>query len=858
MSEYGLRIANFEAGSIYEVMTGVRSRYDTTEAMFTHSLFSDFIRANGLNVHKGESTRDIICVEFNYGSRSLAEEKAHRYRSLCDAGGELDKALATKNLNCIAEAYVKAERTKYMYDHVEDVADQYEKKSANELREMFYENGIDIWYGKNKIHYCMLYRTPGKAKKGSCMFIRQSLYKRARDFLYMGIKLPKKNAPLVEIGAYSSLVTSAIENRIRIEPENILILKDVDAVFNTRVLAVDVDAQGRCFAEYQDNYPLKNTMFDGQALIDEAVFPDYGNGYVLLRHHFCKMAAFVSRLQLFFRDKYGDDYETAEVTDMFGIKHRVKDIKLITTDNAMKWLKFPVTYKYWCDWVHKNDCMFGVVKTAHESKMGEYQRMSYQMINSLDVDNMDGVMTDTVNYILQLKRDDGVFLDFLDRNKNFSNDYEPLVRICQKNPSFVRSDYYRERKRVIIREYVKRVKFGKVLQNADNLVIVGSPYAMLLHAVGESALSDPTFAQEKTAIQCWTERFSDGEYLAEFRSPFNSRNNLGFLHNKSHPLLKKYFPFGKQIIAVNMIGTGFQDRNNGSDQDSDSIYVTNQPDIVAHAEYCTIAYPTVVNNIPKSTNVYNNTPYDFAAIDNKLAAAQLAIGESSNLAQLCLSYTYNFDDPVFVKYAAILAVIAQASIDSTKRTFAVDIPEEIKRIKTELNIKANGYPEFWLSIRKGFDAGRINKNLKCPMNFVASYKYPEVKPNSSTVPFERFIKKHPLTEKKRIARKIEALINKYSLELYRYNVKDDDAEQSEYLLLKADFEMMVSEIQRIVFTNKYVDIFYWLINKAFLIDGRAANHQSKVVIAKNRSLLMKTLYTVNSEAFMDCFCSKLT
>ena len=38
---------------------------------------------------------------------------------------------------------------------------------------------------------------------------------------------------------------------------------------------------------------------------------------------------------------------------------------------------------------------------------------------------------------------------------------------------------------------------------------------------------------------------------------------------------------------------------NGSDQDSDSIYVTNNPAIVRHAEYCYLAYPTVVNNIPK-------------------------------------------------------------------------------------------------------------------------------------------------------------------------------------------------------------------------------------------------------------------
>lgn len=53
------------------------------------------------------------------------------------------------------------------------------------------------------------------------------------------------------------------------------------------------------------------------------------------------------------------------------------------------------------------------------------------------------------------------------------------------------------------------------------------------------------------------------------------------------------------MIAINMIHTDFQDRNNGSDQDSDSVYVTNNPAIVSHAKYCYAEYPTVVNNIPK-------------------------------------------------------------------------------------------------------------------------------------------------------------------------------------------------------------------------------------------------------------------
>ena len=77
---------------------------------------------------------------------------------------------------------------------------------------------------------------------------------------------------------------------------------------------------------------------------------------------------------------------------MFGNEHYARDIQMITTNNAMKWLKFGITYEYWCERVKMNGSMFGIVKTAHKSKLGEVQRMSYQMINSLDIDIMDDVI----------------------------------------------------------------------------------------------------------------------------------------------------------------------------------------------------------------------------------------------------------------------------------------------------------------------------------------------------------------------------------------------------------------------------------------------------------------------------------
>jgi len=49
-------------------------------------------------------------------------------------------------------------------------------------------------------------------------------------------------------------------------------------------------------------------------------------------------------------------------------------------------------------------------------------------------------------------------------------------------------------------------------------------------------------------------------------------------------------------------------------------------------------FPTVVNAIPESGLTYDNTPDSYALMDNRFAKSQRAIGESSNLAMLAVTY----------------------------------------------------------------------------------------------------------------------------------------------------------------------------------------------------------------------------
>jgi hypothetical protein len=217
------------------------------------------------------------------------------------------------------------------------------------------------------------------------------------------------------------------------------------------------------------------------------------------------------------------------------------------------------------DWVNKNDNRFGIVKTAHRSKMGDVQQMSYQMINSLNINTMNEVMKATYDYIDKMKMDDEAFMKYLRDNANFANDFDVLEALINQDPEFIQSSYCKERRHFIIAEYTRNVKSGKLVQNAENLVLVGSPYAMLLHSVGEDVEKDTSFSQRDDCIECYTNRFNNGEYLAFFRSPHNSPNNIVALrNNKDSDVWNRYFyNLGDLILAVNVQHTPMQDRANG-------------------------------------------------------------------------------------------------------------------------------------------------------------------------------------------------------------------------------------------------------------------------------------------------------
>lgn len=823
--------------------------------------------------------------------------------------------------------------------------------SSDELRKDFYENGVDVTWLKydlstgkqigidRSIHYKMLCRNPGKAKSGHCLFVREELYENMINFLTMGLwnKIPDNEpAKIVELSAYSPLISATALDYLKIPIDSIFVLKDEEVSIRKKACIVkkgkdkiyryakkpfpeieklinekgytfykskaddshltyigrtkqeiiqtgvdyndcwdvQTDIVDGCVVEETDDAEITNILWDGEGLIDESIFPDGMNGFVYCRNHFLKSCLFRASIKKYFKDYYKSKYDNAYVTDMFGRKIKVSDIKMIVTDNSLKWLKFvdlmsksgtkEDAFPYWQKFVEKHSddgiAEFEIVKTAHKSKYGNLQRTSFQMNNTLlstDWQQLTRIAQTSIDYINKLKTDDDAFLDYLRITSAKYNINRVLIDLCAFNNKFINTDYYAEKKRNIIYRLKDWMKKGKLFQEGDNLTICGNPLAMLIKVVGGDPLRENCFSVINDGIQCYTERFSDGERLAGFRSPHNSPNNIVHLYNVYPDELIKYFPnLGDGVIVLNGIHTDIQSRANGMDMDSDCCLITNQPDIVLLAREAYLKCPTIINAIPHTSNQYKKNMSDFAKMDSSISQAQYAVGSTSNQAQLALSYWFDGgcqNDDLRDVYI-ICSVLAQTSIDAAKRSFDISERAEFDRLTSYPCMRKSNerFPQFYADVQKYKYRNQKNKiSIKdtdirfynCPMDILYRIIDKNVvdmrrsNDKKKLIDIESVLLQeddYSLVNRKQTGRLIESIreyqkqVDILDMDLARENYKDDK------IKLYSD---LMDDIKRLKIKKPTMNK---LIHMAFSD-------------AKIRDNLLIALYEKDRDMFMSCF-----
>ena len=506
--------------------------------------------------------------------------------------------------------------------------------SIASLREDLYKNGFYC----DGVHYVRFKRSSGSSRVGKCLFIDEKLYPAMHEYELLGLEVQEgQEIDLAALEAYIALTLSSIIDTIEIDPRSILVIDDYESVFKDWVIATRIVDDG--FGTNEEEVEIRNSIWDGQSLIDKSILGDYAKyGMVLLRKQFFKSCCFNANIQEFFKDQ-----GITEISQLngFTLAEKVEDIKLITTPSSIKFVKFGSIQQ----WLERIDNIFGVVK--HEKKThffeGRMVQTHYQLINTLQMtkEEVREFLKPTFDYMDKLKTDPSVLRYHIHYPENYqlsdatlSSKNDIVFRLMGLNEAFTHTQWFHEFRKRSIDAFKANLRYGHVLVEGNYSTLLGNPYEMLLQSIGEF------HGESMLGVgNVHSTRFGYGEEILGSRSPHPGVGSILLVTNKECEVVDRYFNLTDEIICINSMGENILQRLNGCDFDSDTMLITNNKMLVqvAKRNYHRFLVPTNLVESRKSKRYY--TEEQQADLDIRTSVNK--IGEIINLSQELQSYMWD-------------------------------------------------------------------------------------------------------------------------------------------------------------------------------------------------------------------------
>ena len=757
-------IPSVEGSDIYNYMFRGRNLDLNYVGMIPSSLELNKLISIGLKTSKKKTndkllSLDIINVKFKQKVKS---------------GKEIIKGLNSKLISLESD---KLDYKHKLNDFIHNIrseinSEKWQELSNENLRTKFYTEGFIY----NDVKYVVYKRSSAKSRIGQCLFIKEDLYNPMISWSRMNLNFTETSVSVdyPSLLAYESLVGSSLEDIITINPKNILIITDVESKFTKTCNVVHTDINGY-LNSFTDKSAIKNSLFDGESLLDSRYFKS-NKGMMLLRNHMFKSAAFNCNIQEYLKSRCPDniDYSAWTLTNMFGLNIPAKDVHLIITPTSLKALKFSsllgselAMWDHWKQIVTDNNCSFGVCKHEKKSKRGfdEFgnilQQTSYQMLNSLPLTRND--IKNFSNFdkqiIEKLKNDDNYFIEFIKESANEINSNDMFVDLYYRNRDIVGTKMFRKFRTETINAHVNHIKRGKIRMHGDYLVMLGNPMEFLAHATGQLDLTNSSLKQN----EIHTTMFGLKE-VTGFRNPHTSPSNVLVAKNIFVNDIDKYFNLTDNIVCVNAIGFPIQDILSGCDYDSDTVLLIDDDNLLKISKKLFGNYRVCINKVESSKKEYRVCNYDMSLIDKELSKSQKYIGRTVNVGQLCMSTYWDklnngyreSELSELMKKIDVVTVLSGICIDLAKKMFEIDIKKEIDFVAKTKELKREK-PLFWKYVSQ--NKAISTSEYLCPMDFLFN-EMDEVDKAShrKNVDFKDMLVKHNL---KAGDRKQQAKIIKY-------------------------------------------------------------------------------------------------
>ena len=579
--------------------------------------------------------------------------------------------------------------------------------TTKQLRQKLYTDGFNLLIDGKTVHYVRYKRSSGASRLGKCLFIQEKYYDEMMKWSLCGIDVTNKKLDLAGIESYVALSLSSIESTIKIKSNEILLIDDYESTFTDDVI-VCKEENGQLVTS-EEKTEIKNSIWDGQSLLDSSMFKgQYKNkSMLLLRNRFFKSNCLNTNIKLYMKERFKENYNTATVTDLYGNKVKVKDIKLITTPNSIKFLKFS-DYNTWLD----NLIDFGIVKTdqpSHEES-GKMTRLNYQIVNTLDLyeQDIEKLLEQEFHYFDLLKNELFAIRHYLKIKQNSM--YEPdstddfIYSMLSINDNISSTEIFAKYKRKIIDSFARRLKECRILVNGTHATIFGNVYEMLTASTGD-------FTQILFNNEVYSPMFAEKRlFLA--RNPHITMGNIVIANNVNNDLLKKYFNISNEIVIINSINNNILQQLNGADFDGDSVQISDN-ELLIEKSINMKAPTTLVKSIKIEEE---RTLTNLANLD--IRTSKNYIGEIVNLSQQLNSLFWDNrrnNLPTKDIYADIcsLCSLSNIEIDRAKRETSVNTQKELKKIRDKYNI-TKVRPYYFKVFTSGYDYRKLN----CPTDIL--------------------------------------------------------------------------------------------------------------------------------------------
>ena len=403
-------------------------------------------------------------------------------------------------------------------------AERIEKAEA-----MFRPEGITLDFGNGPYRYVAFERSASMSRQSRLSFIRADLYEPVRERIMLRMDIGR--CQLSKLYAYNGLMLTdgrrVYDPRIW-DPDRIIVIDNpITTVHNARYITVEDDGSDsteRVYNRVEKTGDIDVMEFDGEGLIspeyayriDEAISFTHHHTSFQIRMPYIKGVVHEVNFPLFLKG-LGID----EITDMWGKKHKAKDVWIILTKSMFKgfgWMtENGLSWEEYLARCRKYDHALYISETGLP-ETASYTLLNYQFFTTAAIrseefrpddlplgwdhspneDERDWITKTTEKQYYDLTADGSKKADFLieaAKQRGSDSRASQWAKTLEKNPLFVNERVFSKQLEARAERLLKEYALGSLTVSGDNRFLSGDLLKLLVFLCGES-FSDPTVERE--------------------------------------------------------------------------------------------------------------------------------------------------------------------------------------------------------------------------------------------------------------------------------------------------------------------------------------------------------------------------